>query len=283
MARRRTRRPRPALVVAALLGCAALPVAAVNALVRWVAVGRGPFLLDPRHIGGKLRALAAYAAHRPGCWLRGGDGDALAAAREAAGRARVDPDLLESLVEAESGGAAHAISPVGAVGPAQLTLSTARDLGVRDPFDPGEATDGAARYLAEQLRRYHGNRALALAAYNAGPGVVHGTVPQNGETELYVLRVLASARRKADARRALERRAAEERRLLAERRAQEERRARLARVEEERRARLARVEQAKGARLARAEAMKRRRAAVRAKDQQRAAEQARARRKPPVG
>jgi soluble lytic murein transglycosylase-like protein len=74
-------------------------------------------------------------------------------------------------------------------------------LGVSDPFDPSEGVNGGARYLRAQLNRYHGNRALALAAYNAGPGAVRGTVPQNGETEVYVLRVLAQWRTLRDARR----------------------------------------------------------------------------------
>jgi soluble lytic murein transglycosylase-like protein len=31
---------------------------------------------------------------------------------------------------------------------------------------------------------------LAVAAYNAGPGAVNGSVPKNGETEIYVAKVM---------------------------------------------------------------------------------------------
>jgi soluble lytic murein transglycosylase-like protein len=77
------------------------------------------------------------------------------------------------------------------MGPAQLTWATARTLGVDDPFAPAETTDAGARYLASLLARYRGDTHLAVAAYNAGPHAVTDCIPQNGETELYVPRVLA--------------------------------------------------------------------------------------------
>jgi soluble lytic murein transglycosylase-like protein len=72
---------------------------------------------------------------------------------------------------------------------------TAAALGVRDPRDPVQAIEGGAKYLAEQLRRFGGDPAKALAAYNAGPGAVqrHGGVPPYAETQQYVQRVLAFA------------------------------------------------------------------------------------------
>ena len=78
------------------------------------------------------------------------------------------------------------------MGPGQLTPSTAKLLGVSDPFDPTEAIDGSSRYLASQLATFHDVR-LAVAAYNAGPGaIVNRTVPQNGETEVYVRKVMSA-------------------------------------------------------------------------------------------
>ena len=78
------------------------------------------------------------------------------------------------------------------MGPAQLVPSTARMLGVDDPFDPEEGIDGGARYLHDLLKQFGGNTTLAVAAYNSGPGaVVGGRVPRNGETEFYVDRVIA--------------------------------------------------------------------------------------------
>jgi soluble lytic murein transglycosylase-like protein len=71
---------------------------------------------------------------------------------------------------------------------------TAALLGVKDPFDPEEAIDAGARYLAQQLKRT-GKVELAVAAYNAGPGAVNGSVPKNGETEFYVAKVMKELRR----------------------------------------------------------------------------------------
>ena len=178
--------------LAALLGCA-LAVALINGALRWVSGGAGPHLLDPRWLGPKTLALAAYARHRPACFVLGEE-SALSCVPAAARESGVEPELLEALVRTESGGRAHCISERGACGPVQLLPGTARQLHVDDPFNPREATAGGARYLREQLDRFHGNRALALAAYNAGPGAVHGAVPHNGETELYVPRVLAEYR-----------------------------------------------------------------------------------------
>jgi hypothetical protein len=77
------------------------------------------------------------------------------------------------------------------MGQGQLEPSTARALGVEDPFDTLENIEASGRYLAQQLARF-GEIRLALAAYNAGPGAVAAirSVPRNGETELYVERVL---------------------------------------------------------------------------------------------
>ena len=183
---------RTALVVGALL---AMAVSAVNGGV-WFVSGSGPFLLDPRHLGAKARALGTYARHRGGCLIFKDD-DVIATARKAARKHGVEADLFEALVEVESGSIAHRISRAGACGPAQLMPGTARDLGVKDPFDPLTSLDGGARYLKQQLVRFHGRRDLALAAYNAGPGAVrNGRVPVNGETEHYVPKVLGVYSRK---------------------------------------------------------------------------------------
>ena len=62
-----------------------------------------------------------------------------------------------------------ASSPAGAQGIAQFIPSTARGLRPADPFDPEAAIDAQAHLMSDLLRQF-GSPALALAAYNAGPG-----------------------------------------------------------------------------------------------------------------
>ena len=111
---------------------------------------------------------------------------------EAGHEHNLDVDLLASLVKAESGGNAHAVSRAGARGLMQLMPSTATGLGVADSFKPDENVRGGSTYLDELLMRYHENLAMALAAYTAGPAAVdryHG-IPPYHETRVYVARVI---------------------------------------------------------------------------------------------
>lgn len=104
----------------------------------------------------------------------------------------IDVELLASIVHAESGGHAHAVSRTGAQGLMQLMPTTAHDLGVKDSFQPDQNINGGTAYLDALLTRYHDNLALALAAYNAGPAAVdeyHG-IPPYRETRAYVARVM---------------------------------------------------------------------------------------------
>jgi soluble lytic murein transglycosylase-like protein len=112
----------------------------------------------------------------------------------AAARYGIDPALLKGLIRQESGFDPSARSGAGAVGLTQLMPGTAASLGV-DPTDPAQAIDGGARYLKQQLDRFGGDPAKALAAYNAGPGAVakFGGVPPYAETQNYVKSVLAFA------------------------------------------------------------------------------------------
>jgi hypothetical protein len=121
----------------------------------------------------------------------------------------VDVDLLASLVKAESGGNARAVSRTGARGLMQLMPGTAAGLGVEDSFQPEQNVRGGTAYLDALLTRYKDNLALALAAYNAGPAAVdkyHG-IPPYSETRAYVARVIHEFNRRVLAREALARQA----------------------------------------------------------------------------
>jgi soluble lytic murein transglycosylase-like protein len=104
----------------------------------------------------------------------------------------LDVDLLASLVKAESGGNASAVSRAGARGLMQLMPATAADLGVQDSFKPDQNVRGGSSYLDALLIRYRDNLALALAAYNAGPAAVdkYRGIPPYHETRAYVARVI---------------------------------------------------------------------------------------------
>jgi soluble lytic murein transglycosylase-like protein len=122
----------------------------------------------------------------------------------------LDVDLLISLVKAESGGNARAVSSVGARGLMQLMPLTATDLGVQDSFNPKQNLRGGSVYLNALLIRYHDNLALALAAYNAGPAAVdkYRGIPPYRETQAYVARVIHEFNRRVLARESQTRRAA---------------------------------------------------------------------------
>lgn len=111
-----------------------------------------------------------------------------------AGAWGVDPALVKAIIANESGFDANATSKTGAQGLMQLEPSTAADLGVSNAYDPAQNVWGGTRYLRGLLDRFHGDTRLAVAAYNAGPGVVekYDGVPPYAETQNYVQNVLQS-------------------------------------------------------------------------------------------
>jgi len=117
----------------------------------------------------------------------------------AAARNGLDPALIGAVVRQESGFRADAVSPAGAQGLMQLMPSTAKELGVADPFDPRENVEGGARLLRSLIDLYDGRLDLALAAYNAGPAAVdrYGGVPPYPETRSYVSSILSDYRGRA--------------------------------------------------------------------------------------
>jgi len=111
--------------------------------------------------------------------------------RVAAQRQSINADLLEAVAWRESRLRHTAVSPKGAIGVMQIMPSTAAALGI-DGFDVRQNIEGGATYLRQMLNRYGGNLALALAAYNAGPGAVdrYRGVPPYRETQAYVAAII---------------------------------------------------------------------------------------------
>lgn len=107
-------------------------------------------------------------------------------------RNHLSPDLVRSVVRAESGFNPNARSGKGAQGLMQLMPQTASRLGVKNAMDPVENLEGGTKYLSQLLGRYNNDLPTALAAYNAGPERVeqyHG-IPPFPETITYINRIL---------------------------------------------------------------------------------------------
>ncbi|MBB3993009.1 hypothetical protein GGR95_000628 [Sulfitobacter undariae] len=82
----------------------------------------------------------------------------------------------------------NALSHANARGIAQFIPSTARLRGLKDPFNPADALEHSAQYLAEMVQRY-GNEGMAAIGYNGGEGRASGFLEGKGlapETVNYV-------------------------------------------------------------------------------------------------
>jgi soluble lytic murein transglycosylase-like protein len=111
---------------------------------------------------------------------------------------QLDPDLVTSVIRAESNFNIRARSPKGAQGLMQLMPQTATQLGVENAFDPQANVEAGTRYLRQLLERYNFDLIKALAAYNAGPQRIdqyHG-VPPYYETKAYVARIVRDFNKK---------------------------------------------------------------------------------------
>ncbi|MBF0295333.1 MAG: lytic transglycosylase domain-containing protein [Magnetococcales bacterium] len=112
--------------------------------------------------------------------------------QRASERYGVDADLIRSVIQVESSFNPKAVSPAGAQGMMQLMPGTAKELGVRDPFNAEENIMGGTLYLSRLLDRYDGDIRSALAAYNWGMGNLErqpaSAMP--GETRRYVSRIM---------------------------------------------------------------------------------------------
>jgi Transglycosylase SLT domain len=91
---------------------------------------------------------------------------------EASDRFAISAHCIRAVMQIESGGDEHAVSPRGATGLMQIMPDTWTDLSIRyglglDPLDPHDNILAGTAYLKEMYDRF--GSAGFLAAYNAGP------------------------------------------------------------------------------------------------------------------
>ncbi len=79
----------------------------------------------------------------------------------------IDGDLFVTQIQVESGFNPDAVSPMGAIGIAQIMPSTAAGWNV-DPHDPVASLSAAAKAMAWYSQQYSGDYTKALSAYNYG-------------------------------------------------------------------------------------------------------------------
>lgn len=100
----------------------------------------------------------------------------------------VDPDLVSAVMYVESKGDPNVISPRGAHGLMQITLPTARSLGVVDILNPEENIRAGVKYIAQLIHQY--DEPSALLAYNAGAAILtDNRIPR--ETQRFLEQVLS--------------------------------------------------------------------------------------------
>lgn len=108
---------------------------------------------------------------------------------------RIDPELVHTIIRAESNYDAFAISSAGAMGLMQLMPATAAQYGVQNIFDPAQNIEGGIRYLKDLVKLYEGQKQqtqLVLAAYNAGQEAVrkYKGIPPYPETRTYIAGII---------------------------------------------------------------------------------------------
>lgn len=110
---------------------------------------------------------------------------------------QVEEPLIKAIIRQESCFRVKAKSPVGAMGLMQLMPNTAKELGVANAWNPAHNIAGGVKYISQQLKRFKGNKKLALAAYNAGPGAVlkYKGIPPYRETQNYVVSIMQEYQR----------------------------------------------------------------------------------------
>jgi len=94
----------------------------------------------------------------------------------------VPPQLVAGVIQQESGGDPKAVSDKGAQGLMQIEPGTAKDLGLKNPFDPAQNIDAGTKYLKQLYEQTadpstkKGDWTKTLIGYNAGPGVLQDPI-----------------------------------------------------------------------------------------------------------
>lgn len=103
----------------------------------------------------------------------------------------VPVELVDAVIQVESGWNAYAVSKKGAAGLMQLMPETALRFGVRDRFNVEENIRGGVAYLAWLIRLFQGDLRLAVAAYQVGESqiLLRGLAYSSKEVFEYVSRV----------------------------------------------------------------------------------------------
>ena len=117
---------------------------------------------------------------------------------QAARKTRISKNWIYGVARQESAFMYDARSPVGATGLMQLMPSTARSVSRQQRIkyskkrllDPAYNIRLGSSYLKQLLTRYKGNRVLATAAYNAGPGSVNRWLKKfSGPLDVWIERI----------------------------------------------------------------------------------------------
>jgi soluble lytic murein transglycosylase-like protein len=109
---------------------------------------------------------------------------------------RVPVELVEAIIDEESGWNPYAVSNKGAAGIMQLMPATATRFGVHNRFRVDENIMGGVAYLAWLNRRFGGDLRLTTAAYYVGesPISLRGLDYSSRDVQSYVKRVAARYR-----------------------------------------------------------------------------------------
>ncbi len=105
-------------------------------------------------------------------------------------RKKLEPAFVYGIIRRESAFNPQARSPVGARGLMQLMPATAKEVSRQlnlkvpskyDLYSPSYNVNLGSTYISSMLKRFDGHRALASAAYNAGPHRVRAWLPEDNE------------------------------------------------------------------------------------------------------